>query len=376
VTCNRTRIRIQRCRAHPGRARAQAALLVAVGLRRSVAATGGRQVYSFQDLVSVRAAKELVDRGFQPATIRKALEQVRAKLPSVDRPLDKLRVAWDGSALALVEDGVTFEVSGQRRFDFGLSDLADRAAEVLALSGASVTPMRRRPRAARAAGAYDWFSSGLAKEALPDAGAAAEACYRKALESDPGLAAAHTNLGGLAYRKGDMSLARIEFEAALSLDPEQPEARYNLAGILYQQGEIDRAASELRRVVQQSPWFADAHYNLATVLEKLGGKRQAADHLRRYLDLESHSQAAETRLLGCGHHFQRGALADVGGAGADHDVELAWLDDVLHVAIQRASSSGPSLKSTRLDSPGARWMREKPRSSLTGRVTEATTSWM
>jgi len=40
----------------------------------------GRQVYSFQDLVSVRAAKELVDRGFQPAAIRKALEQVRTKL--------------------------------------------------------------------------------------------------------------------------------------------------------------------------------------------------------------------------------------------------------------------------------------------------------
>jgi DNA-binding transcriptional MerR regulator len=40
----------------------------------------GRQVYSFQDLVGVRAAKELVDRGFQPAQIRKVLEQVRNKL--------------------------------------------------------------------------------------------------------------------------------------------------------------------------------------------------------------------------------------------------------------------------------------------------------
>ena len=261
---------------------------------------GGRQVYSFQDLVSVRAAKELVDRGFQPATIRKALEQVRTKLPSVDRPLDKLRVAWDGSTLALVEDGVTFEVSRQRRFDFGLSDLADRAAEVLALSGATFTPDAASTAPAQPAGAYDWFSSGLENEALPDAGAAAESCYRKALQSDPGLAAAHTTLGGLTYRKGDISMARIEFEAALSLDPEQPEARYNLANILYQQGEIDRAASELRRVVQQSPWFADAHYNLATVLERLGGKRQAAAHLRRYLDLEScespWSQAAETRL--------------------------------------------------------------------------------
>ena len=259
----------------------------------------GRQVYSFQDLVSVRAAKELVDRGFQPAAIRKALEQVRAKLPSIDRPLDKLRVAWDGSTLALVDDGVTFEVSGQRRFDFGLSDLADRAAEVLALSGPSSAPDATAESSALV-GAYQWFSNGLAKESHESA--AAEECYRKALENDPGLAAAHTNLGGLAYRRGDMSLARIEFEAALSLDPEQPEARYNLANILYQQGEVERAAAELRRVVQQSPWFSDAHYNLATTLEKLGGKRQAADHLRRYLDLESGNppspwlQEAQTRL--------------------------------------------------------------------------------
>ena len=262
----------------------------------------GRQVFSFQDLVSVRAAKELVDRGFQPAAIRKALEQVRTKLPSVDRPLAKLRVAWDGSVLALVDDGVTFEVSGQRRFDFGLSDLANRAAEVLALAGTPSEPESPTGEAAAPVGAYDWFSNGLAKEAQPGEAAEAEACYRKALENDPGLAAAHTNLGGLAFARGDLSLARIEFEAALSLDPDQPEARYNLASILYQQGEVERAAAELRRVVQQSPWFSDAHYNLATALERLGGKRQAADHLRRYLDLEAGTtpsawlQEAEKRL--------------------------------------------------------------------------------
>ena len=247
---------------------------------------GARQVFSFQDLVSARAAKELVDRGFQPAHIRKALEQVRTMLPSVDRPLEKLRVTWDGSSLAVVDDGVTFEVSGQRRFDFGLSDLAARAAEVLALGDAR--PDEAESAAAPNQSAYDWFASGLREENSSGQAVLAEASYRKALELDPGLSAAHTNLGSLAYRKGDIAGARIEFGAALALDPEQPEARYNLAGILYQQGEIEQAASELRRVVGHSPWFADAHYNLATVLEKLGSKRQAAEHLRRYIDLETH----------------------------------------------------------------------------------------
>lgn len=266
----------------------------------------GRQVYSFQDLVSVRAAKELVERGFQPAQIRKALEQVRAKLPALDRPLEKLRVTWDGSSLALVDSGGTFEVSGQRRFDFGLSDLAVRATEVLALSDArlgTAEPSAQAPttqastsqapstHASSARCAYDWFSSGLAKEAEPDGIEAAEADYRKALALDPGLAAAHTNLGGLAYRRGDLGEACAEFEAALALDPEQPEARYNRATILYRRGDIEDATSELRRVVAQNPWFADAHFNLATALEKLGSKRQAALHLGRYIDLEMQAEA-------------------------------------------------------------------------------------
>jgi tetratricopeptide (TPR) repeat protein len=268
---------------------------------------GVRQVFTFQDLVSARAAKELVDRGFQPAHIRKALDQVRTKLPSVHRPLEKLRVAWDGNVLAVVEDGVTFEVSGQRRFDFGLSELAARAAEVLDLAEARSVDAKPKeatnPVASQSA--YEWFAQGLAEEGSPGQEAQAEECYRKALASDPGLAAAHTNLGSLAYRRADLAGARIEFQAALDLDPEQPEARYNLAGIQYQQGEIEQAASELRRVLQHTPWFADAHYNLATALEKLGSKRQAAEHLHRYIDLEAHKpepnspwlEEAHVRLL-------------------------------------------------------------------------------
>lgn len=254
----------------------------------------GKQVYSFQDLVSVRAAKELVDRGFQPAQIRKAIEQVKNKLPSLDRPLERLRVTWDGAALALVDDGATFEVSGQRRFDFGLSDLAERAAEILALSpktsDASVEAGPNRT-------AFDWYADGLAKEGLADGDVEAEACYRKALEADPALAAAHTNLGGIAYRRRDLSLARIEFQAALDLDPEQPEARYNLASLLYQQGELEQAVSEFRRVVERTPCFADAHYNLASALEKLGSKRQAAEHLRRFLELEDRKPDAPVEWL-------------------------------------------------------------------------------
>ena len=242
---------------------------------------GARQTFTFQDLVAVRAAKELIERGFSPAQIRKALDSVRAALPAVDRPLERLRVAWDGNKLALVADGAAFEITGQRLFDFGLGDLAARAASIAALP--TPRPALTNPDGIERS-AYQWFTFAMAREAEAKTDEAA-AAYRHALAADPGLAAAHTNLGRLAYAAGDAGAARASFDAALALDPEQTEARYNLARILHELGEVELAASELRRVVQTAPDFADAHYNLATALEHLGSQRQAVEHLRRYMAL-------------------------------------------------------------------------------------------
>jgi tetratricopeptide (TPR) repeat protein len=243
----------------------------------------GKQVFTFQDLVSVKAAKELVERGFSTAQIRKALETVRVSLPEVDRPLDRFRVAFDGDALVVVDEGAAFEVSGQRVFDFGLGELAARAApEATPLADARPAP--RTP--------YESFLDGLRHEEAGD-DAKAELCYRQSLDGDDGLAAAHTNLGSIAHRRGDVEAARLAFEAALARDTEQPEARYNLASLLYESGELDLAVAELRHVVQVAPAFADAHYNLATALERLGSKRQAREHLERYLALVSEDGASQ-----------------------------------------------------------------------------------
>jgi tetratricopeptide (TPR) repeat protein len=190
-------------------------------------------------------------------------------------------VAWDGNTLALVTDGAAFEVTGQRLFDFGLGDLAARAASVAALP--TPRPTLTNPDGIERS-AYQWFTFALAQEAGGKTDEAA-AAYRQALAADPGLAAAHTNLGTLAYEAGDAGAARASFDAALALDPDQTEARYNLARILHELGDVEMAASELRRVVQMAPDFADAHYNLATALEHLGSQRQAVEHLRRYMAL-------------------------------------------------------------------------------------------
>jgi len=142
---------------HPRRSRGQAALLVAVRLRGSVAPARGRQTYTFQDLVAVRAAKELVERGFSPAQIRKALDSVRAALPSVNRPLSAC--AWPGTGTPWPwSRRAAFEVTGQRLFDFGLGDLAARAASVAALP--TPRPTLTNPDGIERS-AYQWFTFAL-----------------------------------------------------------------------------------------------------------------------------------------------------------------------------------------------------------------------
>jgi tetratricopeptide (TPR) repeat protein len=278
---------------------------------------GGKPVYSFQDLVSVKAAKELVDRGFKAAEIRKAIDGVRAALPHLDRPLDRIRVAFDGTRLVVVDDESAFEPNGQKVFHFGLAELAGKlgytpgqAAAAEARPAPAPVPLPEAPRAetakpkatfTAARSAYDWFVEGTRAEAAgsSEGDARADVCYREALALDPGLAAARTNLGSLAFRAGDTEKAREAFEAALALDPDQPEARFNLANLVLEAGDLELAVAEFRRVLQSDPEFADAHFNLAVALERLGGRAQARAHLEHYLALEptTSSWADQARAL-------------------------------------------------------------------------------
>ncbi len=251
---------------------------------------GGKQVFNFQDLVSVKAAKELADRGFKAGEVRKALDAVRASLPHIPRPLDRIRVSFDGKALVVVDEGGAYDVTGQRVFDFGLGELARRITDVGQGDAAVVTPLPGVATDGDAGrNAYDWFMEGTRLEVRPDLDPAddqAGNCFRRALALDPGLAPAHTNLGIIAYRRGERSRAKESFETALALDPDQPEARFNLANLILEEGDLELAVAELRRVLQIAPDFADAHFNLAVALERLGGRAQARAHLEKYIALE------------------------------------------------------------------------------------------
>jgi tetratricopeptide (TPR) repeat protein len=64
----------------------------------------------------------------------------------------------------------------------------------------------------------------------------AEELFLQAVELDPWLAIAYTNLGNIRFRRGDEDEAERLYQKALSLDTTQPEAQYNLGYVMLERG--------------------------------------------------------------------------------------------------------------------------------------------
>jgi tetratricopeptide (TPR) repeat protein len=259
---------------------------------------GGRFYYTFRDLCAVKAAKDLLAAGLSTQQVRKNLEALRRSLPDDAHPALRLRVCSDGETLVAIADDVAFvPATGQVVMAFNLPALGGQIAElstepVAEVADAVPVDVVDDPTEANLGPtAYTCFVEACAAEDRADA-AEAESLYRRALEIDPGLAAAMTNLGNLRHRAGDLAEARALYERALAHDPSQCEARYNLGNLLDDAGETELAIAELRRVCQAMPDFADAHYNLGLTLARVGGAAQARRHLERYLELDGHSEWA------------------------------------------------------------------------------------
>jgi tetratricopeptide (TPR) repeat protein len=244
----------------------------------------GRFFYTFQDLVGVKVAQSLVDRGVSLQRVRKNLDALRVLLPQVDRPLAQLRICSDGDELVVVDDEVAFEpASGQVVMSFALRSLAP--AQVIPFP--SPNPAPAAPQAPTTA-----YSAFLAAVRADEAGddTTAEHLYRRALALDPSFAAAWTNVGNILERRGERGQARTAYEKALALDPDQPEARFNLANLHADLDEVDLALAEYRRVAGAMPDFPDVHFNMAVLLARIGAAKQARTHLNRYLELDRTSR--------------------------------------------------------------------------------------
>ena len=257
---------------------------------------GGRFYYTFCDLVAVKSAKDLLAADIPLQTARKAVEALKKALPGDTHPTSRLRVCSDGESIVALADDVAFHpVSGQVVMAFTLPSFGEHIAEVLAMprvDPSAPIPVEDSPTEANGGTtAYRHFVEACAAEDRGDS-ETAEHLFRQAIDLEPNMSAALTNLGNLIYRQGELEEARRLYERALDHDPVQAEARYNLANLLEDLGETELAISELRRVCASCPEFADAHYNLGLMLAQVGGAAQAKQHLERYLELDGGSDWA------------------------------------------------------------------------------------
>jgi tetratricopeptide (TPR) repeat protein len=287
---------------------------IQAGFIRPSVRQGGRFYYTFADLVGIKAAVELLGAGVPMVRVRRALDGLRGALPARVAPTSSLRVLSDGETLVVVDDGAAYEPhSGQLVMSFALSSLGGhlgRLGSVREETNGTPTGPDDSGAGSIAAGSaphpietwdstephdvpssYQQFLAGCQAEDAGDA-ERAEKCYRRALELEPSLAAAHTNLGNLAHRRGALDVARRAYQRALDLDPDQPEARFNLANLLDEMGQTDLALAELLGLASRHPSFADAHYNLGLLLYRMGSLAQARHHLGQYLALDASSEWA------------------------------------------------------------------------------------
>jgi tetratricopeptide (TPR) repeat protein len=216
-------------------------------------------------------------------------------------------VCSDGETIVALADDVAFHpISGQVVMAFNVPSFGEHVAEVLAMprvsaeraakgssfGDAAPKPVEDEPTEANGGStAYRHFVEACAAEDRGES-ETAEHLFRLALDLEPNMAAALTNLGNLVYRQGEADEARRLYERALEHDPMQPEARYNLANLLEDTGHTELAIAELRKVCAAAPDFADAHYNLGLMLAQIGGTAQARTFLERYLELDSASDWA------------------------------------------------------------------------------------
>jgi tetratricopeptide (TPR) repeat protein len=244
----------------------------------------GRRAYTFPDIIALRAARDLLEKRVRLRDVARAIDNIRGALPKVTRPLAELRIVSDGKRVVLKNPAYSYEpLTGQMLLDFDVKALRDDVVRVL-------RPVVGKERARTA---YDLYVRASQLDEDPATIAEAEALYQRALELDPWLAIAYTNLGNIRFRRGDEEAAEKLYRKALSLDAAQPEAQYNLGYVMLDRGRPGDAAEFFKGAIASDPQFADAYFNLAMAFEQAGDAAKARPCWRKYLEIEPTGTWAE-----------------------------------------------------------------------------------
>jgi tetratricopeptide (TPR) repeat protein len=237
----------------------------------------GRRAYTFSDLIALRTAQTLLDRRVRLRDVTRAVNALKRSLPKVTRPLQELRIVSDGQRVIVrTQDGAFEPLTGQMVLDLEVKSLRDDVVRVL------------RPSAGRerARTAYELYLRASELDEDPETMEEAERLYGRAIELDPWLAIAYTNLGNIRFRRHDTDAAELLYNKALEIDARQPEAQYNLGYVMLERGDPAASIPLFLGAIAADPKFSDAYFNLAMAYEQIGESQKARPYWKSYITLE------------------------------------------------------------------------------------------
>ncbi len=233
----------------------------------------GHYRFSFQDLVLLRTANELVEAKLGAHRVWRALRAVRSQLPD-GRPLSSVRVFAEADRVIVRERNTAWEPeSGQTILNFTVDEIAEKVAPLVK---ASASLAREQANTSE-----EWFDLALEFDQI-DAKEDAQAAYREALFLDEYHINARINLGRLFHNKRDHQQAEELYREALKIDPANSIAAFNIGVVLEDQGATQEAMRAYHHTLSIDPTLPDVHYNLARLYEYQGDKQAALRHFSRF----------------------------------------------------------------------------------------------
>lgn len=232
--------------------------------------------FSFQDIVLLRMAQELIRSGIAPKKTSRFLLRLRERMPAI--PAAGLRFSTAGRDIVIRENGSLCTIDGQMILDFDSDPHTAAPAPVVALQAAGT------PHAIRLS-AEAVYRAALALE--PTQPLQAVQHYFKVIHIDQTYAAAYVNLGCLLIDGGNYAEADIVLKEGIEHCPDNALLHFNLGIVFEETGKPASALARYRHAIDLKPAFADAHYNAARLCETLGHAKAALRHLNAYRRLES-----------------------------------------------------------------------------------------